>query len=156
MDGGVDSGIPGISIFPPSATVATGMSLLFTATSNPPSAITWSVMEGAAGGTIDSNGLYTAPSVAGTYHVLATNADAQTASALITVVQGQLNLIAGGLGGPGNVDDVGANARFHQPQGIVIESSGNLLIADSRNNKIRRVTPSGAVTTFAQAYGAID
>lgn len=52
-------------------------------------AVTWTVQEGAAGGTIDSGGHYTAPTTLGTFHVIATSlADAsQSAVAAITVVQ---------------------------------------------------------------------
>ena len=49
--------------------------------------VTWAVQEGAAGGAITSAGLYTAPSAAGTYHVIATSiADAsRTAAAAVSV-----------------------------------------------------------------------
>jgi hypothetical protein len=51
------------------------------------SGVTWSVQEGAAGGTIDANGRYTAPAAAGTYHVIATSkADTnRTATAIVRV-----------------------------------------------------------------------
>jgi len=50
-------------------------------------AVTWSVLEGATGGTINSAGLYTAPRAPGVYHVVATSqADPlQSASAAVTV-----------------------------------------------------------------------
>jgi hypothetical protein len=53
-------------------------------------AVTWSVEEGAAGGTVTANGVYTAPNVPGTYHVIVTSqADAtQQASAAIVVQAG--------------------------------------------------------------------
>jgi hypothetical protein len=61
-----------------------------------------------------------------------------------------LSLLAGGLGGPGNVDGVGANARFHSPAGIALDGAGNLYVADDRNNSIRKVVvATGAVTTLA-------
>jgi hypothetical protein len=47
-----------------------------TVTGSSNTAVTWSVQEGAAGGTVSAAGLYTAPSTGGTYHVVATsNAD---------------------------------------------------------------------------------
>ncbi len=55
-----------------------------TGTSN--TAVTWSVQEGVAGGTISSTGVYTAPSVAGTYHVVATSAASPASSANVPVV----------------------------------------------------------------------
>jgi hypothetical protein len=51
-------------------------------------AVTWSVQEGAAGGTIDAHGNYVAPGAQGTFHVVATLADpTKSASATVTVVQ---------------------------------------------------------------------
>ncbi|HJW09445.1 MAG TPA: hypothetical protein VJ483_07390 [Holophagaceae bacterium] len=57
-------------------TVTTNGTLTFTATvSNATNTtVSWSVQEGAAGGTITSGGVYTAPGVSGTYHVIATPA----------------------------------------------------------------------------------
>jgi hypothetical protein len=48
-------------------------------------AVTWSVGEGKGGGTIDSTGLYTAPSVAGTFHVVATSHADPKASGIASV-----------------------------------------------------------------------
>ncbi|MBM3493475.1 MAG: hypothetical protein FJX72_04010 [Armatimonadetes bacterium] len=52
--------------------------------------VTWAVAEGAAGGTISGAGLYTAPAVAGTYHVVATSAwdNSKTGSATVEVQSG--------------------------------------------------------------------
>lgn len=79
----------GVSLNPPSATVLLGALQAFVAnvTGSANIAVTWSVREGAAGGAIDNQGNYTAPQVAGTYHVVATSvADpTKTGSATITV-----------------------------------------------------------------------
>jgi D-alanyl-D-alanine dipeptidase len=64
-----------------------------------------------------------------------------------------LALFAGNLGGPGNTDGVGAVARFDPPTGVAIDSAGNLYVADSHNNTIRKITPAGVVTTFAGMAG---
>jgi len=53
----------------------------------------------------------------------------------------------------GFVDGTGANARFNEVAGIAIDSSGNLIVADAFNRAIRKVTPTGVVTTIA---GKID
>jgi len=41
------------------------------------------------------------------------------------------------------------NAQFSQPSGVVTDSKGNLFVTDSSNNAIRKITPSGTVSTFA-------
>ena len=47
--------------------------------------VTWQVLEGAAGGTVSADGLYTAPNTAGTFHVVATSVTDLTKSATATV-----------------------------------------------------------------------
>jgi sugar lactone lactonase YvrE len=54
-----------------------------------------------------------------------------------------------GDGFPGNTNGTGTGARFTQPRGIALDALGNVYIADAGNNLIRKITPSGAVTTFA-------
>jgi len=50
---------------------------------------------------------------------------------------------------PGYADGPGASAQFTSINGIATDSDNNLYIADSGNHKIRRVTPSGIVSTLA-------
>ena len=48
------------------------------------------------------------------------------------------------------VDATGTNARFNTPYGVaVIPSTGDIVVADTSNNRIRIVTPAGVVTTLA-------
>jgi len=49
----------------------------------------------------------------------------------------------------GDSDGMGANAQFWGPSGIELDSQNNLYVADHFNHKIRKITPSGVVTTFA-------
>ncbi len=79
-----------VGITPSTAVVNTGATQTFTATvtnflSTPN--VTWSVQEGASGGTVDGSGLYTAPSSSGTFHVQATSVEnpSQSATATVTV-----------------------------------------------------------------------
>jgi sugar lactone lactonase YvrE len=61
-----------------------------------------------------------------------------------------LEILAGAPGGSGNADDQGSQARFLDPFSIVGDGAGNLFIADTFNNTIRKVEiASGIVTTFA-------
>jgi sugar lactone lactonase YvrE len=46
-------------------------------------------------------------------------------------------------------DGTGVNVFFSGPQGIARDSNGNIFIADSGNNSIRKITPDGNVTTIA-------
>jgi sugar lactone lactonase YvrE len=69
--------------------------------------------------------------------------------------QGEPSTLAGGK--EGFADGVGNNARFKIPAGIVIDKAGNLYVADSNNDRIRKITPSGEVSTFAGSeYGFTD
>jgi len=53
----------------------------------------------------------------------------------------------------GSVDGTGGAARFNSPNGVAIDGSGNLYVADTDNDTIRKVTPAGVVTTFAGNAG---
>ncbi|HEX7802334.1 MAG TPA: gluconolaconase [Pseudoxanthomonas sp.] len=60
--------------------------------------------------------------------------------------QGQVSTLAGG-DRPGNLDGVGAAARFDTPTALAVDTQGIVWVADTRNNAIRRVAPDGTVTT---------
>ena len=49
---------------------------------------------------------------------------------------------------PGNADGAGTEARFDSPVGMDFDVQGSLLVADSRNHRIRHVTPNGVTTTL--------
>ncbi len=78
-----------VTIAPVAATLAAGASQPFAAAVSGASntTVTWSVLEGAAGGSVSSAGLYSAPQAAGMYHVVASSqADPRkTATAVVTV-----------------------------------------------------------------------
>lgn len=57
--------------------------------------------------------------------------------------------IAGDPGVAGSADAAGGNARFAFPRGLEVGPNGDLYVADTQNQAIRKVTPDGVVTTFA-------
>ena len=56
-----------------------------------------------------------------------------------------------GTGDPGNAGDGGpaSQARFRRPEGVAVDSSGAVYVADRDNNRIRKIDASGTITAFA-------
>jgi streptogramin lyase len=50
-------------------------------------------------------------------------------------------------------DGSAADARFNDPHGVAIDSSGNLYVADHANHTVRKISPHGVVTTLAGSPG---
>ena len=61
---------------------------------------------------------------------------------------GMVSTLAGS-GSPGFADGVGTAAMFFWPHCIVMDSGGNVLVADTLNNRVRKVTQAGVVSTLA-------
>src|SRR2546421_12338785 len=61
--------------------------------------------------------------------------------------------LAGMPGGRGNADGVGSAAGFTAPAGVAVDSVQNAYVADTANHTIRKVSPSGVVTTLAGSAG---
>ena len=62
--------------------------------------------------------------------------------------RGTVTTIAGGRG-QGLRDGVGREAQFSEPKGVAVHPDGSIYVADSGNNRIRRIAPDGSVTTVA-------
>lgn len=67
---------------------------------------------------------------------------------------GQVNTLAGLAGNVGSTDGPGSSARFAFPEGVAVDASGNLYVAEFGNHTIRRITPAGLVSTLAGLAGS--
>ncbi|MDP3000834.1 MAG: hypothetical protein Q8N47_25345 [Bryobacterales bacterium] len=68
----------------------------------------------------------------------------------LTLRDGTISTVAGSSV-PGYFGDGGraTAARLRYPRGIAIDPAGNLVIADSLNQRVRKVTPAGIISTVA-------
>lgn len=67
---------------------------------------------------------------------------------------GAITLLAGSpLGLSGNSDGAGAAAQFNAPCGLAADAAGNVYVADTANDTIRKITPAGVVATLAGVAG---
>lgn len=63
------------------------------------------------------------------------------------VADGTVSTVGGST--QGFMDGLGANAQFNFPSGVVLDTMGNVYVADQENSKIRKVTIDGSVGTFS-------
>ena len=63
-------------------------------------------------------------------------------------INGNVTTIAG-TGSKGSADGQGTLASFNEPWGITVAEDGTIYIADTKNNKIRMISPTGLVSTLA-------
>ncbi|BDU71767.1 hypothetical protein [Mesoterricola silvestris] len=56
---------------------------------------------------------------------------------------------------PGSADGTGTGASFLNPNALAVDGAGNVYVADTYNNTIRRITPAGEVTTIIGIPGTM-
>ena len=82
---------------------------------------------------------------------VAVAAAAMAATGAFGVSSGGTITTVAGTGARGASGDGGraTSARLSFPQGVAVDDEGNVYIADSKNNRVRKVSTGGRITTFA-------
>jgi MYXO-CTERM domain-containing protein len=81
----------------------------------------------------------------GAFYVSDTNTLRQISDGVVTTLAGAT--------AAGSADGAGGSAGFTSPGGLAVDSTGNIYVADTGNSTIRKVTPTGSVTTLAGQAG---
>ncbi|MGD0668821.1 MAG: hypothetical protein ABSB23_14775 [Bryobacteraceae bacterium] len=108
-----------------------------------------------AGGAPPTTPATAASTAIGTVRRVATDASGNvyfsSGHAVFKISSGGTLTLAAGNSRPGFSGDGGpaTAAQLNSPQGLAVDSQGNLYIADQVNNRVRMVTPQGIISTFA-------
>ena len=161
-DGGSDSPptpppvvTPAISTQPANQSVSTGAAVTFSVgASGSALRYQWSrdgaLIAGATSASLNVPAVKLADTGSKWTVVVSNDVGSVTSSAATLKVTG-IELFAGSLTETGDVDGAALQARFQSPIGLAFDSSGDLMVADEYNDKIRRIKPDGTVSTFAGA-----
>lgn len=68
---------------------------------------------------------------------------------LLNTTTGAVSPLAGVADTPGFANGTGTAAQFRRPYGVKVDNNGDIIVADSANNAIRKVTLAGVVTTIS-------
>ncbi|WP_158288295.1 NHL repeat-containing protein [Mucilaginibacter psychrotolerans] len=107
-------------------------------------AIAGGFLDGIGTAALFQNPMGIATDAAGTVYV----ADSFNSAIRKITTDGHVTTLAGN-GSLGFIDGTAETAKFYSPSGLAVDAAGNVYVADLGNNAIRKVTPTGTVTTLA-------
>jgi len=93
--------------------------------------------------------------VAGTPNITATIGTFSVTKA-ITVTYSGLVVTLAGTGAPGALNGNGTAASFNQPNGVAVDAAGNVYVADTVNNLIRKIASGALATTTTLAVPSLS
>lgn len=82
-------------------------------------------------------------------------ADAGNSTVRVITPAGVVSTLAGAAGEVGSTDGIGATARFAHPLYVAVDPTGQVYVADTFNNSIRKISLGGTVTTIAGLPGVV-
>ena len=153
---------PVISTQPKSQTVNAGTAVTFTVVATgAPLTYQWTFNGTAIAGAVSASYVLAsaAPANAGSYAVAVTNSvgtnftQFQCAVLLLVYSPYVVATLAGQALATGTTDGPGATARFANPEGIAIDSLGNVYLTDTVNCTVRKIAVTGVVSTYAGTPG---
>jgi sugar lactone lactonase YvrE len=80
-------------------------------------------------------------------------ADTQNSAIRKITPEGLVSTFAGIPGSSGSSDGAGVEAKFYAPQGLAADAAGFIYVADTGNSTIRKISPTGVVSTLAGLAG---
>lgn len=151
---------PAISAQPANATVAVGSAATFTVAASGTGPLTYQWKRNGAdiaGATAVSYSLPTAllADTRSKWTVTVQNSAGVAASAEATLHVTGMGVIAGVTGQAGTVNGPASLARFQGLAGLAIDTAGNLLVTQSVDGALRKVTPSGEVSTLVSGLAGM-